>query len=274
MSRMKAFLLAATLLAGGAGGMAYAQQAPGQQATGQQATQPTYDPAQLPQVQGKVAQYSLTPRGDVDGLILEDGTQVHFPPHMSTALVYAVRPGDAVTIYGLKAKALPMVMAMSITNDATHQTVTEAGPHGPRMDEGAPGTEITGQVKTPLYGPRGEINGVLLADGTEVRLPPPDATRLGDALAAGKTVVVRGQAIDGPLGKLMLARAIGPDANTLTPIKAPRPGEHGPGHGKHGHGPHGGGGPDAPGRRPAAAPGAVTHGRGVTQPPATPCVLT
>ncbi len=236
MSKMKAILLAATLLAGGTGGMAFAQQA----------SQPVYDASQLPQVQGKVAQYSLTPRGDVDGVILEDGTQVHFPPDMSTALVFAVRPGDSVTIHGLKAKALPLVMAMSITNDATHQTVTNAGPRGPHREAAGAAREINGQVKTPLYGPRGEVNGVLLADGTEVRLPPPDATKLADMLATGKTIVVRGEAIDGPLGKLMLARAIGPDANNLTPVKAPRPGEHGPKHGHHGHGPHGDNGGEGP----------------------------
>ena len=54
-------LLAATLFAGGIGA-AIAQ------------STATYDPAQLPAIQGKVAEYSLTPRGDVDGLILADGT--------------------------------------------------------------------------------------------------------------------------------------------------------------------------------------------------------
>ncbi len=90
--RTRHILLAATLLAGGVGA-AVAQNAA------------TYDPSQLPAIQGKVAEYSLTPRGDVDGLILADGTEVHMPPHLGTQLVYAVKPGDAVTIRGLKARA-------------------------------------------------------------------------------------------------------------------------------------------------------------------------
>src|SRR5215207_1763361 len=65
-------------------------------------TTPLYDPAQLPEVKGTVQAYSLTPRGDVDGLILNDGTEVHFPPHMSAQLVFAVKPGDAVTVHGLR----------------------------------------------------------------------------------------------------------------------------------------------------------------------------
>ena len=47
----------------------------------------SYDPGQLPPIEGKVAEYSLTPRGDVDGLILADGTEVHLPPHLGTQLV-------------------------------------------------------------------------------------------------------------------------------------------------------------------------------------------
>ena len=72
-----------TLLLGGvvaaaalAGGQAPAQTAarPAAQAG------PLYDPAQLPATRGAVARYSLTPLGDVDGLILTDGTEVHLPP--------------------------------------------------------------------------------------------------------------------------------------------------------------------------------------------------
>ena len=96
----------------------------------------TYDPAQLPAIQGKVAQYSLTPRGDVDGLILADGTEVRTPPHLGTQLVGAVKPGDAVTIRGLRARNLPLVQAMQVSNDAGGPSVTDTGPgggpHGPR----------------------------------------------------------------------------------------------------------------------------------------------
>jgi hypothetical protein len=245
---MKSALLVATLLMTGpalfAAGDALAARAP------------VYDAAQLPVTKGVVAQYSLTPRGDVDGLILQDGTEVHFPPGASTQLVFAVKPGDAVTIHGMKARVLPMVMAMSITNDASGATVQGMG--GPGMRRGAP-IEASGAVKETLHGPRGEANGVLLADGTIVRLPPPEARRLAEQLAVGKTVFVRGNGYAGALGKVVAAREIGPDATHLTAIRAPHRGERG----HHGmmwrHGPHGGpmpggpmpggpmpGGPDAP----------------------------
>lgn len=82
------------------------------------------------QVKGKIAQYSLTPRGAVDGLILVDGTEVRLPPHASNQIVFAVRPGDAVTIEGRKATANPVVTAISVTNDATGAMVV-TGPPGP-----------------------------------------------------------------------------------------------------------------------------------------------
>jgi len=56
-----------------------------------------------------VQQFTLTPRGDIDGLILTDGTEVETPPHLSTQIAYAIRPGDMVTIQGLHAAALPLV---------------------------------------------------------------------------------------------------------------------------------------------------------------------
>ena len=206
------WLMAATLLMGGIG-LAAAEDAV------------TYDPAQLPTILGKVAEYSLTPRGDVDGLILADGTEVHLPPHLGTQLVYAVKPGDAVTIHGLKARAMALVEAMSIENTATGTTVTDSGgglPPGPHGSTQA--LDATGKVKLQLHGPRGDLNGALLEDGTIIRLPPPEAMRLAAMLTPGASVSVQGQGMAGPLGRVIEAHAIGPDAGHLSAVALPPPG--------------------------------------------------
>lgn len=223
--RTRYILVAATLLAGGVG-VAVAQNAA------------TYDPAQLPAIQGTVAEYSLTPRGDVDGLILADGTEIHTPPHLGTQLVYTVKPGDAVTIRGLKARAIPMVQAMSVKNDATGATVTDTGVGGPPRSHGVQHIlSAAGRIKAQLHGPRGDLNGVLLEDGTIVRMPPPEAERLATMLVAGASVTVQGDGIEGPLGRVIEARSIGPDATHLTQVATPpRPPGHRPPPG----------GPDAP----------------------------
>ena len=43
-----------------------------------QSQAPVWDPSQLPETKGIIKQYTLTPRGEVDGLILNDGTEVKF----------------------------------------------------------------------------------------------------------------------------------------------------------------------------------------------------
>ncbi len=241
----KAFLMMAGALAMGgvlvnATGPAQAQPA----GRGGPATAPLYDPAQLPQFKGKVAQYSLTPMGEVDGLILADGTEVHVPPFVSTQLVFAVKPGDAVTIHGVKAQAIPMVMARSIANDATGAVVLVVPPRGGhgRMMGGGAALEAEGKIAAVLHSPRGEANGVRLEDGTLVRLPPPEVKRLAETLAVGKTIAVRGEGYAGPMGRVIAARQIGADKATMKDVDGPRHGERrmGPGgHGmRHGDGPH------------------------------------
>lgn len=214
MSRIKLTLLACTILAASpllaAGGMAMAQRLP------------TYDPAQLPEVKGKVAQYLLTPRGELDGLILVDGTEVHIPPPFSAQVVAVAKPGDAVTIHGLKARALPMVAAASLTNDVTLATVSITPPRE-HMGWGSP-MEATGKIKAALHEPRGGVNGALLEDGTIVRLPPPEAAKLAALLAPGTSVLVRGDGTASPLGRVIAVHDIGPDAEHLTHIAPPHGG--------------------------------------------------
>ncbi len=227
MTRFKSALFATSLVAGLTVGLSSAMA---------QRPAPAYDPAQLPETKGRVTQYLLNPRGMVDGLLLDSGTEVHLNPMIGTELVFAVRPGDAVTVHGLKARAVPMVMAMSVTNDATGKTVLisprgqmpEGGPHGmmhgkphPGMMQGS-GVELSGKVKAALHNPRGETDGVLLEDGSQVRLSPPEAKRLADQIKPGSTILVRGMGSENLLGKVVAARQIGPDAAHLVDVRGPQ----------------------------------------------------
>src|SRR5579875_3896071 len=92
------------LVAGGAllalGGTAQAQPSlagrPAIPPHGPTARGPMYNPQQFPAVHGTLEHYTLTPRGDVDGFVMSDGTEVHVPPPLSSALVFIAHPGDAV----------------------------------------------------------------------------------------------------------------------------------------------------------------------------------
>lgn len=213
--------------------------------------QPIFDPAQLPTYTGRVQQFTLTPRGDIDGLILADGTEVKTPPHLSTSIAYSVRPGDTVSVHGLRAAALPLIQAVSITDQATGRTVIDTGPPAPPAPPPPPGppplpaiaapavttsplpglVEAQGRVRMPLHGPQGEVNGALLEDGTVLRLPPPAAMTFAALLQTGQTIVAEGVEWTSALGKVMEVRQIGPSRTQLNWVAAaadPRGKKHRP----------------------------------------------
>jgi hypothetical protein len=179
-----------------------------------------YDPAQFPETKGVVKQYTLGPRGDVDGFILVDGTEVKVAPYLSSEIVFTAHPGDAVTIRGLKARALPLIDAASVTNDRTGLAVSDQGRPGPRRDETT--QLISGKVVGELHGKRGEVNGALMEDGAMLRLPPPEASRLSDLLQPGKTISMRGTRTTSVLGTVIEASAIGPSPDHLSEVAGPR----------------------------------------------------
>ncbi len=280
-TKLKAFLIA-TSAAGALAGGVLAQTPPARTAPPPPPVaaplapaQPAFDPSQLPETRGTVRYFTLTPRGDVDGFILADGTQVHVPPHLSTQLVAAVRLGDAVTVRGLRAAAVPMVAALSVTGDASGQTVVDTGPPGgpgrgpggragrgpggpppppPGGPAAGPPSEVSGKIIAVLHGPRGEANGAMLEDGTVLRLPPPDAARLTATLASGQMVVAQGPGIANNLGRMVDVRAIGPSRDQLAQVQAPPPRGPGGPDGRRGPPPPPPGAPRSPPAGPAASP--------------------
>src|SRR5947199_3688443 len=77
---------------------------------------------------GTVTRFTLTPRGDLDGLILGDGTQVHVPPHLSAELAAAVKPGDAATVSGPRSPAGALFVGAGVADRGSHPTAHEGGP--------------------------------------------------------------------------------------------------------------------------------------------------
>ncbi len=177
----------------------------------------------LPVFKGRVDLFTLTPRGAIDGLVLGDGTEVKTPPHLSRAILRAVRPGDIVTVRGLKAAALPLVEAVSIEDETSAQTVLDTGPGAsPSVaDNGAivPVTttiqRVEGRIRLVLHGARGDVNGVLFDGGIVVRLPPPDAVRLAPLLMPDHPLIVDGMMSTSPLGCVIEVSAMGASADRM-----------------------------------------------------------
>jgi hypothetical protein len=252
VSRWKAALFVGSAIFATAGvGLAQnpPQPAAGQPPTPAAAQAPLYDAQQLPAEHGQVQQFTLTPRGDIDGLILTDGTEVKTPPHLSTQIAFSVKPGDTVTIHGLRAAALPLVEAVSITDEATDRTIVDNGPPGP----GRPGpgrgpappppvgsdaspsapipglAEVQGRVRMALHGPQGDVNGALLEDGTIVRLPPPEADRFSTLLQPDRNLVAEGTELVTAVGKVFEVQQIGTSRAQLSSVQTPPPPPPGPG---------------------------------------------
>jgi hypothetical protein len=157
---------------------------------------------QLSTLNGTVSRFTLTPRGELDGFVLADGTQVRVPPHLTTELAAAVRASDPVTVRGYRSPYAPLVVAPDVTDLATNQTVIDRGPpppgsRPPPLPPGVPApgaqqTSLSGKVERSLYGPAGDLNGAVLDDGTIIRLPPPAAYQSASLLTPGQTITVQG----------------------------------------------------------------------------------
>jgi hypothetical protein len=210
--------------------LAAAQPVPPQPPAGPIATPPpgapAYDAQQLPDTRGIVQRFTLTPRGELDGFLLTDGTEVHLPPHLSDQLATAVRPGDPVSIRGYRSLAAPLIVATTVTDTSTNQTVVDQGPPPPGVrppplapgvpSPGAQQTPFNGRVQSSLYGPAGDLNGAVLYDGTILRMPPREAYRFAGLLTPGQMVTVQGFALNTPYGRVIDAQAIGPASAQMT----------------------------------------------------------
>jgi hypothetical protein len=78
----------------------------------------------LTEVEGTVSQYLLNPRGEVDGLLLDDRTVIKFPPHLARELVQVIRPKERVRANG-HLEAEKLLKGHVIANPATGRAIRE-----------------------------------------------------------------------------------------------------------------------------------------------------
>jgi hypothetical protein len=177
-----------------------------------------------PVAMGVLKRLVINPFGEVDGLILEDGTLAKYPPHMGAELTSAVRPSDTVSVRGFRENATT-IKALIITNEATKRAVIE---HPPTPGLGMIPKHLrfatlgrlqaSETVERALYGKRGEINGVMLNDGTIVRFPPHAAFQFAPQLQPGQTFAAEGLGTQNEYGRAIEAVSIGATLQTLQPI--------------------------------------------------------
>lgn len=179
-----------------------------------------------PVADGVVDRYLLNPRGDVSGLLLRDGSQMHVTLRAAQDLTRAIQPGDHVRVHGRRAADSPLVKPDVIINvtDGTSFTVPYRLdlPMPPR-EERPTITEMhaAGTIRVLLYDhSKGVVNGALLSDGTQVRLPPDIGEHFPESLETNMDVEVRGYGITTPYGTALEAFAIGRKGHPLTHLDA------------------------------------------------------
>lgn len=194
---------------------------------------PPGGPAALGQqidLQGTVRAFTMTPVGDLEGMVLTDGNEIHVPPHLSAQLAAAVRPGETVRILGWRTNVPNFFLATGLTGQRG-QSVVDQGPPPPGMrppppplGAGAPGAQqstIRGRVQQALHGPAGDVNGALLEDGTVLKIGPRLAWQESTTLQPGQPVAAQGWIISNGYGRVMEVQSVERD---MAQAAAPPPG--------------------------------------------------
>lgn len=186
---------------------------------------------------GVIHAFTLSADGTVNGLLLDDGAEVHVARPLAQDLARAVKPGDAVHVQGWRTSTPGVVDATSVNDARTGRAVVERGaPPPPALGHAAeetpsrvglprPGAReatVQGRILRPLHGPTGALDGAILGDGTELRLPPDRAPEVAKLLEPGTRVAAQGYAFRRPEGQVMAVQAIGTSPDELVPI-APAP---------------------------------------------------
>jgi hypothetical protein len=170
---------------------------------------------------GEVENYLLSPLGYVQGLILNNGLQVNFPPHLGMSVAKTVKVGDRITITGHAGNRYPlgqMVMADSITNSQTGRTIEHEPPESPPMrlsNSNYNNISVQGRAKTWIIGQEGEIHGVILSDGTQVWVPASIGSKISNLAKQDVTVQAEGTGIRNNYGQALEAYSLTVEGQTI-----------------------------------------------------------
>ncbi len=165
-------------------------------------------------VSGTLSRLTINPEGAVDGFVLADGTLVHLPPHLGTQLIAFARPGERVTVAGIR-RFGDDIHARVVRNDGTGASLSDQPPPlSAPMPPALRGVNlarlsVSGVVRRVTRAPRGEPDGVMLDNGAIVKLTVPAAQQFGGLLVPGARVAAVGYGTRNAYGEALQATAFG-----------------------------------------------------------------
>jgi hypothetical protein len=199
----------AVVIIGGLCAASLEAQPPGKKGKGPKGPPPN---AEFLTVNGTVKEFTTAPKGEVDGLILNDGTWVHWPPHMESRFSGMAVKGDRIRVKGYMetGKKGETKLETSILTNLRTQKSAENPDRPPRADSAVEGTvgssgaiTKTGTVREFTTAPKGEVDGLMLADGIWVHWPPHLESRF-TGIAKGDRIKVTGFMETGKKGETKL----------------------------------------------------------------------
>jgi len=183
----------------------------------------------LAKCSGTVQRYLMNEFGDVDGILADNDDAIRFPPHMSQDLVAALKPGDRFVAQG---RRLPGggFQAYSLGKEGSkplvesRPTATDTARPRPDVRVGAlVAMTVDGAIVAILRGPDGDADGIVLEDGTIVKLPPHSRFVAPDGLRLGATVHAAGYGTRNRYGQSLRAEQFAFDGQPLTSLQPPGP---------------------------------------------------
>jgi hypothetical protein len=200
------------------------------------------------EVTGRVASYTTAPRGEMDGVVLDTGNRVHFPPHTGEAMLPVVGKGKVIRVVGVLVDKPEgkVIEATSITDVDKGETVTVASVSRPREQPqpsgnvkppsaSQPTTTLTGaelkskegKVQGYTTAASGDMDGVLLDTGARVHFPAHVGKAVLPLVRQGATVRIIGWEVSGPEGVILEATKIiatpSGQAVDIADVPAPKP---------------------------------------------------
>lgn len=185
-----------------------------------------FDPAQLPSYSGRLERLVLNPAGEIDRLLYREGAQILFPASEAQEIVEAVRPGDSMTVWGIRARSAPAItmLAWARAQGQRPHFVAQPSWFAPTR-RGTQRIALAGVIDRTLLTPQGEGMGVLLQSGDVIRLAPNVHLAVADLLRDGASIAAEGLGQRQAERSAIDAERIGPDPGHLQalPAATPRP---------------------------------------------------
>ena len=194
-------------------------------------------------VTGVIEYFTASPTGDIDGLMLNEGTIVHWPSLLGQRFREIVEQGDRVKATGVSAtgpNGNPVLEIRKLENltSGKSREIDERNPvpdsragmssetveremeeRNPVADSraGIDSKTLRGVARKFTMAARGEVNGLVLSDGTFLHWPPHMGDRFASQIEIGRMVTATGRMMNSPAGSPVM------EVDEISGVRSERP---------------------------------------------------